>query len=68
MNMWRVGEDRGSKETDRCPLIYAFILLFVTISTQNSAVFRGALRNFFNIPESSIVTKLHGQIASHSLL
>jgi hypothetical protein len=20
MNRWRVGEDRGSKETDRCPL------------------------------------------------
>jgi hypothetical protein len=20
MNMWRVGEDMGSKETDRCPL------------------------------------------------
>jgi hypothetical protein len=23
MNMWRVGEDMGSKETDRCPLTVA---------------------------------------------
>jgi hypothetical protein len=22
MNRWRVGEDRGSKETDRCPLTH----------------------------------------------
>jgi hypothetical protein len=31
MNRWRVGEDRGSKEMDGCPLtliIYAEYLLF----------------------------------------
>jgi hypothetical protein len=29
MNRWRVGEDRGSKETDGCPLtVHDFILLF----------------------------------------
>jgi hypothetical protein len=24
MNMWRVGEDMGSKEMDRCPLTHPF--------------------------------------------
>jgi hypothetical protein len=27
MNRWRVGEDRGSKETDGCPLTETFGLL-----------------------------------------
>jgi hypothetical protein len=26
MNRWRVGEDRGSKETDGCPLTHPLIL------------------------------------------
>jgi hypothetical protein len=36
MNRWRVGEDRGSKETDGCPLTYTrdytrYYLLIVTL-------------------------------------
>jgi hypothetical protein len=29
MNRWRVGEDRGSKETDRCPLTDIDLFLVV---------------------------------------
>jgi hypothetical protein len=31
MNRWRVGEDRGSKETDRCPLTHTIILSSITV-------------------------------------
>jgi hypothetical protein len=39
MNRWRVGEDRGSKETDGCPLTDA--ALGVWVNNSDSLVFIG---------------------------
>jgi hypothetical protein len=32
MNRWRVGEDRGSKEKDRCPLTRSSTLKVINLS------------------------------------
>jgi hypothetical protein len=58
MNRWRVGEDRGSKETDRCPLTATYCCCSFSITgsgiDQNSLeVFRGhsySPRNSLGIP------------------
>jgi hypothetical protein len=35
MIRWRVGEDRGSKETDRCPLTTAVFFFFLFLYILN---------------------------------
>jgi hypothetical protein len=46
MHRWRVGEDRGSKETDRCPLTEPLVMYFsltnspVTFQTMMNEIFQ----------------------------
>jgi hypothetical protein len=51
MNRWRVGEDRGSKETDGCPLIVRII----------ESIHRSRSLTEQNVPRSSGWPKLHKQ-------
>jgi hypothetical protein len=46
MNMWRVGEDMGSKETDRCPLTDIGFLYYAmsTLQVRSLCVFTKAMK------------------------
>jgi hypothetical protein len=39
MNRWRVGEDRGSKETDGCPLTTSILFLFIIRDSHRLYIF-----------------------------
>jgi hypothetical protein len=40
MNRWRVGEDRGSKETDRCPLTVVCQQHYHLVSRYSQSVYK----------------------------